>query len=175
MEITARLAPVSLKQPPDFTYGARQGSDIRNRKASLLPQPQRCSNSPFCHECRSKALCLQHRGMDKYHLPLRLPKDTGASSVTLMQGNCFSAFNDKRYCMKIPGGMLKNRLNNAFPRTAEGFLPSPCPVGERCHLMSWKPQRSYSLAFLSAYQTIFSHQAPHLLQPSFMALGNQTY
>ena len=96
-------------------------------------------------------LCLQQWGMDKCHPLLHLRRDTSLSFTVLMQGNCFCAFNGKSYCMKVPGGMLKNRLNNAFPRTTEGFfLSSSFPVGERCHLMSWKPCRSCSLTFFSA-------------------------
>lgn len=114
--------------------------------------------------------------MDKHHPLLHLPQDTSSSSKVLMQGNCFCAFNNKRCCMRTPGGMLKNRLKNAFPRTTEGFFPSFL-VGKRCHLMSWKLWRSCSLTFLSAcYDHIQSPRqfAPHLLQPSFMVFVNWT-
>lgn len=103
-------------------------------------------------------LCLQQWGMDKHYPLLHLPQDTSPFSKVLMQSNCLCPFNDRRYCMKTPGGMMKNSFNNAFPGTAKGFFPSSFLVGESCHLMSWKPWRSYSLTSHFLVTTMFSPQ-----------------
>lgn len=110
---------------------------------------------PFAMDTDMK-LCLQQWGMDKHYPLLHLPQDTSPFSKVLMQSNCLCPFNDRRYCMKTPGGMMKNSFNNAFPGTAKGFFPSSFLVGESCHLLSWKPWRSYSLT---------SHFPLSLLQP----------
>lgn len=64
-----------------------------------------------------------------------------------------------------PGGMLKTRLKNTFPRTSKGFFPLSSVVRARWHLMPWEHGGPAASLPSLLVRTTFSPKATCSLSP----------